>query len=176
MHYVDEGGSGRPILFCHGNPTCSFLYQNVITRLRGHFRCIAVDYLRFGLSGRPEAYGYTIEEHARCVGELVDYLQLDGFITMGQDWGGPSAWPSAPHEPSASAALSSATRGSGPSTSWRQLVSRVMSTAWMQRQILLRPVRSPWFQRGRVEHLTGEGGQARQVRGPTGRRWDRWRR
>ena len=97
MHYVDEGGAGRPILFCHGNPTWSFLYRNVITRLRGHFRCIAVDYLGFGLSERPEAYGYTIEEHARCVGELVDYLQLDGFITMGRTGAARSAWPSAPH-------------------------------------------------------------------------------
>jgi haloalkane dehalogenase len=34
MHYVDEG-AGPPILFCHGNPTWSFLYRKVITRLRG---------------------------------------------------------------------------------------------------------------------------------------------
>ncbi len=38
---------------------------------------------------RPEAYGCTIEEHVRCAGDLVDHLQLDGFITMGHDWGGP---------------------------------------------------------------------------------------
>ena len=88
MHYVDEG-DGPPILFCHGNPTWSFLYRNIITRLRGRFRCVAVDYLGFGLSERPDGYGYTIEEHARCAGELADRLQLDGFITMGQDWGGP---------------------------------------------------------------------------------------
>ena len=46
MHYVDEG-DGPPILFCHGNPTWSFLYRNIITRLRGRFRCIhAVDMTR----------------------------------------------------------------------------------------------------------------------------------
>src|SRR5260370_36974383 len=88
MHYVDEG-AGMPILFCHGNPTWSFLYRKIISLLRGQFRCVAIDYLGFGLSERPEAYGYTIEEHARCVSELVDHLHLDGFITMGQDWGGP---------------------------------------------------------------------------------------
>ena len=69
MHYVDEG-AGPTILFCHGNPTWSFLYRNIITGLRGCFRCIAVDYPGFGLSERPEGYGYTIEEHARCVGDL----------------------------------------------------------------------------------------------------------
>jgi haloalkane dehalogenase len=88
MHYIDEG-AGTPILFCHGNPTWSFLYRHIVTRLRDRFRCIAVDYLGFGLSVRPAAYGYTIEEQGRTVGELVDHLQLDGFITMGQDWGGP---------------------------------------------------------------------------------------
>lgn len=137
MHYVDEGGAGRPILFCHGNPTWSFLYRNVITRLRGHFRCIAVDYLGFGLSERPEAYGYTIEEHARCVGELVDYLQLDGFITMGQDWGGPVSM-------AVGTARAERVRGVILGNTWfwpvdqlgTKLVSRVASTAWMQRQIL----------------------------------------
>lgn len=88
MHDADEG-AGPPILFCHGNPAWSFLYRNIITGLCGRFRCIAVDYLGFGLSERPEGYGYTIEEHARSVGELVDHLQLDGFITTSQDWGGP---------------------------------------------------------------------------------------
>lgn len=88
MHYIDEG-SGTPILFCHGNPTWSFLYRGIVSRLRDRFRCVAVDYLGFGLSERPERYGYTIEEHGRTVGELVDHLGLDGFIVMGQDWGGP---------------------------------------------------------------------------------------
>lgn len=88
VHYVDEG-TGRPILLCHGNPTWSFLYRDIITRLRDQFRCIAVDYLGFGLSDRPSGFGYRIEEHARVVGELVDHLNLDGYLTMGQDWGGP---------------------------------------------------------------------------------------
>lgn len=88
MHYIDEG-SGPPILFCHGNPTWSFLYRDIITRLRGQFRCIAPDYLGFGLSDRPTGFDYTVTEQARVVGELVDSLGLDGYVSMGQDWGGP---------------------------------------------------------------------------------------
>jgi haloalkane dehalogenase len=88
MHYVDEG-SGPPIMLCHGNPTWSFLYREIIVALRDRFRCIAPDYLGFGLSERPPGFGYTIEEHAQVVGELVDHLNLDGYLTMGQDWGGP---------------------------------------------------------------------------------------
>jgi haloalkane dehalogenase len=63
MHYVDQG-EGRPILMCHGNPTWSFLYRKLIGRLQGQFRCVAVDYPGFGLSDRPEGYGYTPAEHA----------------------------------------------------------------------------------------------------------------
>ncbi|BBY08761.1 haloalkane dehalogenase [Mycobacterium noviomagense] len=88
MHYVDEG-SGAPIMFCHGNPTWSFLYRDIIVALRDRFRCIAPDYLGFGLSERPSGFEYTVEQHADAVGDLVDHLGLDGYLTMGQDWGGP---------------------------------------------------------------------------------------
>ncbi|WP_156690120.1 haloalkane dehalogenase [Mycobacterium sp. Marseille-P9652] len=88
IHYVDEG-DGPPLLLYHGNPTWSFLYRNIILALRDRFRCIAMDYLGFGLSDRPSGFGYTIEEHARVVGEFVDHLGVDEFLTMGQDWGGP---------------------------------------------------------------------------------------
>lgn len=88
LHYLDEG-VGPPLLLCHGNPTWSFLYRNIVIALRDRFRCIAPDYLGFGLSDRPSGFGYTVEEHARVVGEFVDHLGLDGYLTMGQDWGGP---------------------------------------------------------------------------------------
>ena len=88
VHYVDEG-SGPVIMFFHGNPTWSFLYRYIISGLRDQFRCIAADYVGFGLSERPSGFSYRIEEHAQVMGELVDHLDLDGYLTMGQDWGGP---------------------------------------------------------------------------------------
>lgn len=88
VHYIDEG-DGPPLLLYHGNPTWSFLYRNIVVALRDRFRCVAPDYLGFGLSDRPAGFGYKVDEHARVVGELVDHLGLDDFVTMGQDWGGP---------------------------------------------------------------------------------------
>lgn len=88
VHYVDEG-TGRPVVMFHGNPTWSFLYRKVIQQLVGRFRCIAMDYPGFGLSERPSGYSYTSAEHAQVIGKLVDHLDLDGFIVVGQDWGGP---------------------------------------------------------------------------------------
>jgi haloalkane dehalogenase len=88
VHYIDEG-DGPPLVLYHGNPTWSFLYRNIITALRGRFRCIAADYLGFGLSDRSAGFGYTIEEHAQVMGEFIDHLGLDGYLVMAQDWGGP---------------------------------------------------------------------------------------
>jgi len=88
VHYIDEG-RGRPILFLHGNPTWSFLYRDIIRMLRDRFRCVAVDYPGFGLSNRPDGYGYTPAEHAEIVASLVAHLDLRDLIIMGQDWGGP---------------------------------------------------------------------------------------
>lgn len=88
VHYIDEG-EGVPIVFFHGNPTWSFLYRRIVAQLRDRFRTVAVDYPGFGLSDRPSGYAYTPGEHATVIGELVDHLGLNGFLTMGQDWGGP---------------------------------------------------------------------------------------
>ncbi len=135
MHYVDEG-TGPPVLFCHGNPTWSFLYRKVITLLRGSFRCIAVDYLGFGLSERPQAYGYTAEEHVRCVGELVDHLRLDGFIPMGHDWGGAVSMGVATGRPERVRGVILGDTWFWPADLRMRAFSRVMSTSWMRRRLL----------------------------------------
>lgn len=88
VHYIDEG-TGPVIVFFHGNPTWSFLYRNIIAGLRDRFRCIAPDYLGFGLSEHPPGFSYRVYEHASVMGEFVDHLELDQYLSMGQDWGGP---------------------------------------------------------------------------------------
>ena len=65
------------------------MYRNIIAGLRDRFRCVAPDYLGFGLSERPSGFTYRIDEHAAVMGELVDHLELEQYLSMGQDWGGP---------------------------------------------------------------------------------------
>lgn len=142
IHYIDEG-AGPPILFWHGNPTWSFLYRDIIKVLREHFRCIAPDYLGFGLSDRPSGFGYTISEHARVLGEFVDHLSadegLDGYLTMGQDWGGPISMAVAVER-------AEQVRGIVLGNTWfwptdtltTKIFSRVMSSPPMQHAILQR--------------------------------------
>ena len=88
VHYIDEG-EGRPLLLLHGNPTWSFLYRTIVRQLRDEFRCIAVDYPGFGLSIHPDDYSYTPSEHCEIITSLVNTLDLEDLVVMGQDWGGP---------------------------------------------------------------------------------------
>jgi haloalkane dehalogenase len=57
------GGSGDTVLFLHGNPTWSFLWRRVLPGLTGSARCVAVDLIGMGRSGKP-AIGYRFAGHA----------------------------------------------------------------------------------------------------------------
>ncbi|MBZ0273162.1 alpha/beta fold hydrolase [bacterium] len=88
VHYVDEG-DGPVLLALHGNPTWSFLYRDIIGRLRDRFRVIALDYPGFGFSRAPEGYDFTPESHTLIVAAFVKRLNLTGITLIAQDWGGP---------------------------------------------------------------------------------------
>ena len=138
VHFIDEG-EGPPILFLHGNPTWSFLYRDVIVRLRRRFRCIALDYPGFGLSDHPDGYGYTPREHAEVVGELIEALDLRGLTLVGHDWGGPIGMRAAlDHAPRIRSLVMSNT-WYWPADRWRmRAFSRVMSSDPLQRLIVKR--------------------------------------
>lgn len=89
MH-VMESGEGRPVVLLHGNPTWGFLYRKVAAELAGEpMRVIMPDLVGFGFSSRPDStVDHTLANHARWFGELLDALELDDLIFMGQDWGG----------------------------------------------------------------------------------------
>jgi haloalkane dehalogenase len=88
MHYVDEG-RGEVILFLHGNPAWSFLYRKQIKHLSPHFRCIAPDYLGFGLSDKPYDWSYLPEDHAKNIEAFIEHLGLKDITLVVNDWGGP---------------------------------------------------------------------------------------
>lgn len=135
IHYIDEG-SGTPIVFFHGQPTWSFLYRKIVGRLADRFRCIAVDYPGFGLSVRPDGYGYTPAEHARVIGELLDAISLDEFVIMGQDWGGPIGLSIAAERADRVKGLVLGNTWFWPVPPAARFFSKIMSTGFMQRQII----------------------------------------
>jgi haloalkane dehalogenase len=138
IHYVDEG-SGPPILMLHGNPTWSFLYRKVIAGLSDRFRCLALDYPGFGLSDRPDDYGYTAAEHSAVVGSVIDQLGLEDFIVMCQDWGGPIGLGAASERAERVAGVVAMNTWYWPADRvMMKVFSRVMSSRPFQRRILER--------------------------------------
>ncbi len=136
VHYIDEG-SGPPILFLHGNPTWSFLYRGIVIRLKRRFRCIAVDYPGFGLSVRPENYGYTPAEHADVVSAFVRHLDLKDLTIMGHEWGGPIGMRVALDNVTRLRALVMGNTFYWPLDAWHvKAASYVLSSAPLQTQIL----------------------------------------
>jgi haloalkane dehalogenase len=104
VHYVNEG-SGPTLLLLHGNPTWSFVYRDVIRALGDEFRCIALDYPRFGLSPARPSYRFLPEEHTQVVTAFVDALDLSGVTLVAHDW--------ATHRPRHRGAATGRVRGSG---------------------------------------------------------------
>jgi len=87
MAYVDVG-TGNPIVFLHGNPTSSYLWRNVIPHLAGLGRCLALDLVGMGASGRTPDGSYRFVDHARYLDGWFDALGLKRNVTLVvHDWG-----------------------------------------------------------------------------------------
>ncbi len=88
QHYVDEG-TGRPVLFVHGNPTWSFYWRRCISDVSAAgFRSIAVDHLGCGLSDKPQEWSYRLADHVQNLERLVESLDLRDITLVVHDWGG----------------------------------------------------------------------------------------
>jgi haloalkane dehalogenase len=85
MHYV-EVGVGEPIVFLHGNPTSAYLWRNVIPYLMGSGRCIAIDCIGMGQSGKPDI-AYRLVDHMNYIDAVIDALGLTNITFVAHDWG-----------------------------------------------------------------------------------------
>ncbi len=90
MAYV-EMGSGRPIVFQHGNPTSSYLWRNIMPQLADLGRCVAIDLIGMGDSDKLPDSGpdrYTFAEHRQYwQGALAALGISDDIVLVIHDWG-----------------------------------------------------------------------------------------
>jgi haloalkane dehalogenase len=88
---IDEGTrDAAPILLLHGEPSWSFLYRRIVSRLvaSGH-RVVAPDLIGFGRSDKPsEQLDYTYERHVRWMSDWLLAMRLENVTLFCQDWGG----------------------------------------------------------------------------------------
>ena len=92
MAYVEAGpSSARPVLLLSGNPTWGFLYRDFLQPLAdAGYRAIAPDWVGTGYSDHPRNDAeLSFAHHIADLVSFVDQLDLDGFVVVGQDWGGP---------------------------------------------------------------------------------------
>jgi haloalkane dehalogenase len=85
IHYIEEG-SGDPILFVHGNPTWSYIWRNIIPRLRNRGRCIALDLIGMGRSGKPNIE-YSFFDHVKYFEGFIEKMGLKNITLVLHDWG-----------------------------------------------------------------------------------------
>lgn len=86
--YFKDWGKGQPILFCHGWPLSSDMweYQQMFFSTRG-FRTVAFDRRGHGRSDQPWT-GYNYDTFADDVASVIDQLDLKDVILVGFSMGG----------------------------------------------------------------------------------------
>jgi len=87
VHYIDEG-SGPALLFVSAGQW-SFMFRDVIVRLRGQFRCLALDFPGCGLSPDAPGHDHSVRANAGLLDGFIDALDLQDITMAVHDVGGP---------------------------------------------------------------------------------------
>jgi haloalkane dehalogenase len=123
MHWVDTGPVADPqapvLVFLHGNPTSSYLWRHVMAALAGRFRCVAVDLIGMGGSGKPDI-DYTWADQRHYLTAALDALDVEDAevrLVM-HDWGVALGLDYARHHPERVAGVAMMEGHLRPLTSW----------------------------------------------------------
>jgi cis-3-alkyl-4-acyloxetan-2-one decarboxylase len=89
--HVMSSGTGEAVLLLHGNPTWGFLWRKVAAALADDpLRLVMPDLVGLGFSDKPRRLReHQLDDHGRWIEELVTALELQRFVLVGQNWGGP---------------------------------------------------------------------------------------
>ena len=90
LSYVDTGAisGGDPVVFLHGNPTCAYLWRNVIPHVESLARCLAPDLVGMGDSGKTPDGSYCFVDHRHHLDAWFDAVIPEGQVTLVvHDWG-----------------------------------------------------------------------------------------
>jgi haloalkane dehalogenase len=88
--YVQEySGKGPAFVLLHGFPDDLHIFDRVVPYLvRGGRHVVALDFLGFGSSDKPEGYPYGFEQQRKDVDVVVNFLGLEKVIPVAHDAGG----------------------------------------------------------------------------------------
>jgi pimeloyl-ACP methyl ester carboxylesterase len=92
IFYREAGPKDAPtILFLHGLPSSSRMFQPLLTRLADKYHLVAPDYPGFGHSDWPDPkqFAYTFDHIASVMEDFAQALGLSRSTLYMQDYGGP---------------------------------------------------------------------------------------
>lgn len=92
IFYREAGPADAPtILFLHGFPSSSRMYEPLLQRLSAHYHLVAPDYPGFGHSDAPSAqdFSYTFDHLASIMAQFTEAIGLTHYVLCIQDYGGP---------------------------------------------------------------------------------------
>ncbi|HEV2614356.1 MAG TPA: alpha/beta fold hydrolase [Gammaproteobacteria bacterium] len=85
MSYITQG-MGKTLLFLHGVPGTSLMWEGIISNASSHAQCIAMDLIGLGKSGKPKL-DYSIEDHVLFLKGFIDALDLQDLTLVLNGWG-----------------------------------------------------------------------------------------
>lgn len=92
--YVEEHGSGEPVVLLHGWPDSGRLWRHQVPSLVSTgYRVIVPDLRGLGRSERPaDVAGYAVQNAVADLTGILDALGIDDAHVVGHDWGALVAW------------------------------------------------------------------------------------
>lgn len=91
IHFEDRG-TGSPILFLHGNPDSSQMWNPIVSAMSTSYRCIAPDFPGYGYSKAPDDFDYRLAGHPKYLEALFAALDFSEPVhVVAHDFGGISA-------------------------------------------------------------------------------------
>jgi pimeloyl-ACP methyl ester carboxylesterase len=92
IFYREAGPKDAPtILFLHGLPSSSRMFQPLLTRLADNYHLVAPDYPGYGHSDWPDPkqFDYTFDHISSVMNDFTQVLGLSHYTLYMQDYGGP---------------------------------------------------------------------------------------
>ncbi len=75
VFYLDEG-EGQTILFLHGNPDSSEVWEQQIKAFKSSYRCLAPDFPGWGQSSISSDFEFTLEGYSEFMAALLESLGI----------------------------------------------------------------------------------------------------
>lgn len=87
LHYLDWGGSGRPLVFLHGLGNSAHIFDDLAPEFVDSFRVLALTWRGHGRSDSPEA-GYDVDTLTEDLRQFLDTMKIDRAILAGHSMAG----------------------------------------------------------------------------------------